>query len=93
MRHIGVIIDGHRINFDMVDDGTAILDAALENRADLPFACKGGMCCTCRCKLVEGEVIMDKTYALDDDEIAAGFVLSCQATPVTDTVVLDFDQR
>ena len=77
----------------MVDDGTAILDAALENRADLPFACKGGMCCTCRCKLVEGEVTMDKTYALDDDEIAAGFVLSCQATPVTDTVVLDFDQR
>jgi len=51
------------------------------------------MCCTCRCKLVEGEVTMDKTYALDDDEIAAGFVLSCQATPVTDTVVLDFDQR
>lgn len=93
VRHIGVIIDGHRINFDMVDDGTAILDAALDNRADLPFACKGGMCCTCRCRLVEGEVTMDKTYALDDDEIAAGFVLSCQATPVTDTVVLDFDQR
>lgn len=93
VRHIGVIIDGHRINFDMVDDGTAILDAALENRADLPFACKGGMCCTCRCRLVEGQVVMDKTYALDDDEIADGYVLSCQATPVTDTVVLDFDQR
>ncbi|WP_416900353.1 MAG: 2Fe-2S iron-sulfur cluster-binding protein [Minwuia sp.] len=93
VRHVGVIVDGHRMDFDMVDDGTAILDAALANQADLPFACKGGMCCTCRAKLVEGEVEMDKTYGIDPEEIEAGYVLSCQAVPLTDRVVLDFDDR
>jgi ring-1,2-phenylacetyl-CoA epoxidase subunit PaaE len=92
-RHVGVIVDGHRLDFDMVDDGTCLLDAALARQADLPFACKGGMCCTCRAKLVEGEVEMDKTYGLDPDEIEAGYVLSCQAVPLTNTVVLDFDDR
>jgi ring-1,2-phenylacetyl-CoA epoxidase subunit PaaE len=92
-RHVGVIVDGHRMDFDMVDDGTYLLDAALARQADLPFACKGGMCCTCRAKLVEGQVVMDKTYGLDSDEIEAGYVLTCQATPTTDSVVLDFDDR
>lgn len=92
-RHVGVIVDGHRMDFDMVDDGTSILDAALQRQADLPFACKGGMCCTCRAKLVEGQVEMDKTYGLEPDEIEAGYVLSCQATPLTDNVVLDYDDR
>ncbi|MEC9346547.1 MAG: 1,2-phenylacetyl-CoA epoxidase subunit PaaE [Pseudomonadota bacterium] len=93
VRHIAVIVDGHRTDFDMVDDGTAILDAALTHHADLPYACKGGMCCTCRAKLVEGEVEMAKTYSLEDDEIAQGYVLTCQATPKSDRIVLDFDQR
>lgn len=92
-RHVGVIVDGHRMDFDMVDDGTFLLDAALDRQADLPFACKGGMCCTCRAKLVEGQVEMDKTYGLDADEIEAGYVLTCQAVPLTDTVVLDYDDR
>lgn len=91
--HIAVIVDGHQSDFDMVADGTVILDAALANRADLPFACKGGMCCTCRARLMEGEVEMDKTYGLEDDEIAAGYVLTCQATPKSERVVLDFDRR
>lgn len=93
LRHIAVIVDGHRTEFDMVDDGTAILDAALGHHADLPYACKGGMCCTCRAKLVEGEVAMDKTYSLEPEEIAAGYVLTCQATPKSGRVVLDYDQR
>ncbi|WP_417519947.1 1,2-phenylacetyl-CoA epoxidase subunit PaaE [Minwuia sp.] len=92
-RKIGVIVDGHRMDFEMVDDGTYLLDAALERQADLPFACKGGMCCTCRAKLVEGSVEMDKTYGLDPDEIEAGYVLSCQSHPTSDHVLLDFDDR
>ncbi|PJK29900.1 1,2-phenylacetyl-CoA epoxidase subunit PaaE [Minwuia thermotolerans] len=92
-RHVGVVVDGHRMDFDMVDDGTSILDAALARQADLPFACKGGMCCTCRAKLVEGQVEMDKTYGLEPEEIEAGYVLTCQATPVSDRVVLDYDDR
>lgn len=92
-RHVSVIVDGHRKEFDMVDDGTYVLDAALANQADLPFACKGGMCCTCRAKLLEGTVEMDKTYGLDSDEIEAGFVLTCQAVPTSDRVVFDFDDR
>ncbi len=92
-RRVGIIVDGHRMDFDMVDDGTYVLDAALNRQADLPYACKGGMCCTCRAKLLEGSVEMDKTYGLDPDEIEAGYVLTCQAVPTTDRVVLDFDDR
>lgn len=68
-----------------------ILDGALQNNADLPFACKGGVCCTCRAKVIEGEVEMRVNYALEEDEVAAGFVLTCQAVPKTKKVVVDFD--
>jgi ring-1,2-phenylacetyl-CoA epoxidase subunit PaaE len=74
-------------------DGESILDMALHAGADLPFACKAGVCCTCRAKVVEGEVRMDKNFALGDDEIARGFVLSCQSHPLTERVVLSYDER
>ncbi|MGB0425255.1 MAG: 2Fe-2S iron-sulfur cluster-binding protein, partial [Flavobacteriales bacterium] len=61
--------------------------------ADLPFACKGGVCCTCRAKLIKGEVEMDLNYSLEPDEVAAGFILTCQSHPKTDEVVIDFDQQ
>jgi ring-1,2-phenylacetyl-CoA epoxidase subunit PaaE len=60
-------------------------------RADVPFACKGGVCGTCRAKVVEGEVTMDSNYALEPDEVDAGYVLTCQSHPTTDRVVLDYD--
>ena len=68
-----------------------ILDAAQKVRADLPFACKGGVCGTCRAHLVSGEVDMRRNYALDDDEVARGFVLTCQTHPVSDEVTVDYD--
>lgn len=68
-----------------------ILDIALSNSADLPFACKGGVCCTCRAKLLEGEVKMLVHYGLEEEEIEAGYILTCQALPISEKVVVDFD--
>ena len=92
-REVMVIFDGVDTSFSLSADGGSILDAALTYRADMPFSCKGGMCCTCRAKVVEGEVAMDVNYALTEDEVAAGFVLTCQSHPVSERVVIDFDQR
>ena len=86
------IIDGDKeFHFEMEPDYDNILDAALANDADLPFACKGGVCCTCKAKVVEGEVEMKLNYGLEPYEIDAGYVLTCQAVPTTDKVVVDFD--
>ncbi|MGH3457241.1 1,2-phenylacetyl-CoA epoxidase subunit PaaE [Aeromicrobium sp.] len=68
-----------------------VLDAAQEIRADLPYACKGGVCGTCRAKVVSGEVHMRRNYALEDDELADGYVLTCQSLPVSDELSLDYD--
>ena len=68
-----------------------ILDAALSNNADLPFACKGGVCCTCRAKLIEGEVGMQVNYALEEEEVEAGYILTCQAVPKSNNILVDFD--
>jgi len=70
----------------------SILDAALQNDMDVPFACKAGVCSTCRCKVIEGEVEMAANHALEDYEVEKGYVLSCQSFPVTDHVVVDYDQ-
>ncbi len=85
-----LIIDGKRREVP-VAEGEAILDAALRAGMDLPFACKGGMCSTCRAKLVEGRAEMDVNYSLEPWELKAGFVLTCQAKPVSDRVVVDYD--
>jgi ring-1,2-phenylacetyl-CoA epoxidase subunit PaaE len=85
-----LIIDGKRREVP-VADGEAILDAALRAGVDLPFACKGGMCSTCRAKLVEGRAEMDINYSLEPWELKAGFVLTCQAKPTTERVVVDYD--
>lgn len=88
---ITVKLDGISFDFDLGFEGDAILDAALKNGADLPYACKGGVCCTCRAKLVEGEVDMDVNYGLEQEEIEQGFILTCQSHPRTEKVVVDFD--
>jgi ring-1,2-phenylacetyl-CoA epoxidase subunit PaaE len=85
-----LVIDGKRREVP-VADGEAILDAALRAGVDLPFACKGGMCSTCRAKLVEGEAQMDVNYSLEPWELKAGFILTCQAKPTTHKVVVDYD--
>ena len=85
-----LVIDGKRREVP-VAEGEAILDAALRAGVDLPFACKGGMCSTCRARLVEGKAEMDVNYSLEPWELKAGFVLTCQAKPVSDKVVVDYD--
>jgi len=86
-----LVVDGKRKNVP-VAHGEAILDAALRAGMDLPFACKGGMCSTCRARLVEGEARMEVNYSLEPWELKAGFILTCQAHPVSDRVVVDYDQ-
>ncbi len=88
---VTVILDGQKTEVAIPEEGVSILDAALEKGVDLPFACKGGVCCTCRAKVVQGNVRMDLNYALDDDEVSEGFVLTCQSHPLTDDVIVDFD--
>ncbi len=93
LRQVTLIFDGIESSLSLASDGVPILDAAMENRADIPFSCKGGMCCTCRCKVLEGEVAMDVNYALTPEETEAGFVLACQSHPMSNRVVLDFDMK
>ncbi|WP_291858512.1 1,2-phenylacetyl-CoA epoxidase subunit PaaE [Bradyrhizobium sp.] len=85
-----LIIDGKRREVP-VADGEAVLDAALRAGMDLPFACKGGMCSTCRAKLIEGSAEMEVNYSLEPWELKAGFILTCQAKPTSDRVVVDYD--
>ncbi|MEM7161138.1 MAG: 2Fe-2S iron-sulfur cluster-binding protein [Bacteroidota bacterium] len=86
------ILDGaNSFNFVIHQGSNNILDAALANSADLPFACKGGVCSTCKAKVIEGEVKMELNYALEQEEVEAGYVLTCQAIPCSDKVVVDFD--
>jgi len=90
---VTVRLDGVSHEFDLPYDGESVLDAALMQGADLPFACKGGVCCTCRAKLIEGEVEMEVNYALEADELAAGFILTCQSHPRTEKIIVDFDMK
>lgn len=90
---VTIVQDGRRREFGMKKNQQTILDAALENGIELPYSCKGGVCSTCRCRKVKGDVDMDAVFALEDYEIERGFVLACQSFPVTDEVVLDFDAR
>jgi ring-1,2-phenylacetyl-CoA epoxidase subunit PaaE len=91
--NITIKLDGRTFDFTLGYKADCILDAALAQGADLPYACKGGVCCTCRAKLVEGKVHMDVNYALEEEEIAQGFILTCQSHPLTEKVVIDFDVK
>ncbi len=88
---ISIKQDGISFNFDLPYDAEPILDAALKQGVDLPFSCKGGVCSTCRAKLIEGKVEMEHNYSLEPDELDKGFILTCQSHPRTEKVVIDFD--
>ncbi len=88
---VTILEGGKTFKFSLLQGSQNILDTALANAADLPFACKGGVCCTCRAKLVEGEVEMAVNYALEKEEIEAGYILTCQSIPISDKVIVDFD--
>lgn len=88
-----VVLDGVTRSLIIEKNKDSLLDSALAQGVELPYSCKGGVCSTCRCKVVEGEVDMDANFALEDYEVARGFVLSCQSFPVTDRVLIDFDQE
>lgn len=91
---ITIKLDGRSFDFDLsLTSDTTILDAALKEGADLPFACKGGVCCTCKARLIEGEVAMDVHWGLEDEEIEQGYILTCQSHPKTGKVVVDFDVK
>lgn len=88
---VTVIQDGTKFDFYLTSDGSTLLDAAMRAGADLPFSCKGGVCSTCKAKVLEGEVEMEINYGLEPDEVEAGYVLTCQSHPKTKRVVVSFD--
>ncbi len=91
---ITIISDGRTFEIAMNEnDNKSILDAALNVVADLPFACKGGVCCTCKAKLIEGKVEMDVNWGLEQEEVEQGYILTCQSHPTTEKVVVDFDVK
>lgn len=90
---VSVISSGREYRFELTADGGNILDAGLDNGVDLPFSCKGGVCATCKAKLVEGKVDMDRNQALQPDEIEQGYILTCQSHPISKRVVVDYDQH
>lgn len=90
---VSVKIDGITYNLDLPFDGDSVLDAALQTGADLPFACKGGVCCTCRARVISGSATMDMNFSLEDDEVEKGYILTCQAHPTSEELFVDFDQK
>ena len=88
---VEALLDGRRRQFRYEDGDTGIIDAAARQGVDLPWSCHGGMCCTCRCKVVEGRAEMAVNYSLEPWELEAGFTLACQSRPLTEKLVLDFD--
>ncbi|CAK0030776.1 phenylacetyl-CoA 2-monooxygenase electron transfer component [Burkholderia pseudomallei] len=87
------MLDGKKRKLRLPYEGASLLDVGLRAGLALPYACKGGVCCTCRAKVLEGEVRMEKNYTLEPQEIADGFVLTCQCHPVSEKIVVSYDER
>ncbi|MFN4234404.1 MAG: 1,2-phenylacetyl-CoA epoxidase subunit PaaE [Bacteroidia bacterium] len=88
---VTIIMDGVETTINLASNGKTILDAAMDAGLDAPFACKGAVCCTCKAKVLNGSVSMDMNYALTDDEVAEGYILTCQAHPQSPEVTVDYD--
>lgn len=89
--NVRIILDGIEMDLNIDSDGESVLDAAYKAGMDVPFACKGGVCCTCKAKVLSGTVKMDVNYALEPDEVQNGYVLTCQSHPTSEKVVISFD--
>ena len=90
--NIIVSVDGDDFEFKLSSNGATILDAAMNEGADVPYSCKGGVCCVCKAKVMEGEVRMNQNFSLSEEEVSQGYILGCQAHPVSENVVVDFDE-
>ena len=90
---VTIVMDGRSISLQLAADGENLLDAGINHGMDLPYSCKGGVCSTCKARLVEGEVDMDITHGLESAELEQRFILTCQAHPISDRVIVDFDQK
>lgn len=88
---VTVIVDGDEFKFNLPSNSDSILDAAMNQGADVPFSCKGGVCCTCKAKVISGKVDMSVNYSLSEEEVEEGFILTCQAHPKSERVVVDYD--
>lgn len=89
---VTIKVDGRSYDFNLDYNSNTVLDAGLAEGIDLPFACKGGVCCSCKAKLLEGEVEMEANYGLEDSEVKDGYILTCQAHPRSGKIVVDYDQ-
>lgn len=87
-----IVIDGVARDIEIAQNRQSVLEAALQANIDAPYACRAGVCSTCRAKLLEGEIEMDQNYALDDDDVARGYILTCQSHPRSKRIVVDYDQ-
>jgi len=85
-------MDGDEFEYILSSRGNTILDSAMDEGADVPFSCKGAVCCTCKAKVMEGKAIMDKNYSLSEQEVGEGYILTCQAHPITENIIVDFDE-
>ena len=85
-------IDGDEFEFKLNNQGASILDTAQKSGLDVPYACKGGVCCTCKAKVLDGSVEMDVNYSLEQDELDRGYILTCQAHPTSEKVIVTFDE-
>jgi ring-1,2-phenylacetyl-CoA epoxidase subunit PaaE len=90
---VQIIRDGLSREIEFRTEHGNVLDAAAAAGLEVPYSCKSGVCCTCRAKLIEGKVRMDRNFALEPHEMAAGFILACQSHPLTERVVISFDER
>lgn len=90
--NVKVILDDEEMSLNLNSDGDSVLDAAINAGMDAPYSCKGGVCSTCRAKVLKGEVKMDKNYALEDEEVEAGYILTCQAHPISKELIVSYDE-
>lgn len=90
MCKVTVILDGEKTEFELSSNGKALVDAAIEAGVDAPWSCHAGVCCTCKAKLLEGEVHMKQNYGLLPEEVEDGYILTCQSHPRSETLVVDY---
>jgi len=90
--NVTVIMDGDEFDYQLAANGESILDSAMSVGADVPYSCKGGVCCTCKAKVMEGKAVMTENFSLSEEEVEEGFILTCMAHPVSEKIVVDFDE-